>query len=61
MYKYLEEYGPHYDINLEYFHRRQLTEVLRRLDLKQDKKIGGYSWYLDNKTIQEIKKTLGVT
>jgi len=61
MMKYLEEYGSHYDINLDYFKRSHLTEVLRRLDLKQERKEGGYSWYLDNKILLEIKERLGMT
>ena len=44
----------------EWFARKHLTEILRKLGFKQDKKRAGYSWFITRVVVDEIKQRMGV-
>jgi len=56
----LFEKAEEYEINFDYFSRKTLTETLKKLGFKQEKKQGGYSWFIVKSTVDEVKKRMGV-
>jgi hypothetical protein len=60
VYEYLEENRSEYSINTEYFKRSNLTPILRRLDLRQERKAGGISWLITRESIKDVKERMGL-
>ena len=54
------EYSTKYEINPEYFSRNKLTQTLRRLGLKSDKKVGGISWLVTRIEVNDVKERMGM-
>ena len=47
-------------INPKFFTQKKLSHTLNRLGLKTEKRRGGYSWYLDDNTLNVIKARYGM-
>jgi len=60
LYEHLAKEPEKYDINIEYFSRNKLTQTLRRLGLKREKKTGGYSWLVTRSEVNEVKERMGL-
>ena len=55
------EYSAKYEINPEYFSRNKLTQTLRRLGLKSEKKEGGISWLITRIVVNDVKERMGMS
>jgi len=60
LYKHLIADSEKYDVNEEYFKRWNLTQTLRRLGLKTNRKKKGISWLITRKEIDEVKERMGM-
>lgn len=49
-----------YEINLEFYKQKQLTEDLHRIGFTQERKSAGYSWEITDETVQAAKDRLGM-
>ena len=60
IYKILAEYSSDYGINTEYFPQRKLTETLKRLGFKRERKQAGYSWLITLGIVSDVKERMGI-
>ncbi len=59
LYHQLNVRSTEYEIP-EWYARKHLTESLTKLGFKQEKKEGGYSWFITRNAVDEVKKRMGV-
>ena len=55
----VEDVAPKYGIKPEYFWRSKFTQALHRLGFKRDKKVGGISWLITKKSVDDVKERMG--
>ena len=60
LFKELQLRAEEYDINVNYFTKKTLSETLTNLGIKKDKKQAGYSWLITRPIIDEIKQRLEI-
>ena len=60
MYSRLIDSAKEYEINIEFYKQKQLTEDLHRIGFNQERKAGGYSWLISDNTVKEAKERLGM-
>ena len=56
IFKQLQLRDEQYDINLNYFTKKTLSETLMRLGIRRERKQGGISWLITRPIIDEIKQ-----
>jgi len=59
LYKHFSSKFDDYDIHVDYFTRRVLTQTLKRFGFRQSKKRGGISWLITENEVNEVKKRMG--
>ena len=57
---HLRSNADKYEINTNYFTRHTLSETLRRLGFRQERKEVGVSWLITRNTVNEVKRRMGV-
>jgi len=60
LYEHLISDSKEFGINVEWFSRNKLSNTLRRLGLKNEKKAEGISWLVTRQSIAEVKQMLGI-
>ena len=60
LYEHLTAHTEELGINVEWFSRNKLSNTLRRLGLKNEKKAEGISWLVTRKSINDVKQMLGI-